>query len=1237
MTRILTYEGLHAGDLNEEVEKAAGFLSAGDFRAADAKKLVGTSFYRARLDDSNRLLFKFARHGGDTCILLLELIWNHDYAKSRFLNGAAIDEGKFEPFDMAKGPPPEDVQRMAYINPKSTRFHYLEKALSFDDAQLEACHLKPPAVIIGPAGSGKTALTLEKLKLLQGRVLYVTRSPYLVERSRSLYRSGGYANGSQEPDFLSFKELLETIRTPAGREASFEDFSAWFSRRRQSCRVKDAHKLYEEFDGVLTGTATDSGKLSLDEYLALGVRQSIFPAEDREHVYGHFLKYLEHLEGSGLYDSNMAAHANLAHAQAVYDFAVVDEVQDLTNAKLKLILSTLKDPDGFVLCGDSNQIVHPNHFSWSAVRSMFHAEREGRPREIIRVLRNNYRNSLEVTDLANRLLKVKHVRFGSADREGSYLVECASEAKGSVRLLSDDPKSLAALDRATARSVDCAVLVLREESKEEARRHFHTPLLFSVREAKGLEYANAILYNLVSDARQEFAEICDGVSLQDLEVEALGYSRAKDKSDKSLEAYKFFVNSLYVALTRGMESLHLVERDSGHPLLRLLGLSSSSVGAAFEAKVSSAEEWRREAQRLDLQGRHEQAGLIRSSMLGMKSPPWQVVTREILKSVVAKEALDPASFNKKAKQLLYDYGIVCEAPQVFGPLVEHGFKRASNPEQDRDATLRRIHADYYEKGLRSLDSKLAAYGVDFRNQFNQTPLMVAAHLGMAELAERLVEDGSSLELVDNCGRTPLRIALLQAFKSKGRSSLRLSRVYMAVEPAFIKARSGGRLEKIDSDSMEFLLLNMALSLLQALADAYGSPEFTVDDFVSRIEDLPKEILPGYRRERQYVLSVLAKNEIYRDGPGNRRLFARTARGCYVLNPEIDLLVGESWIPVYDLLGFEGAQLSGLGFGMERAAELVAMIRERIRLNPPGSGRCIEGMPGLEAGRHARTKVKEDVPADSLADFKAISFGAKEGDPEAQYLLAGYYLRGSVVAQDDKEAAKWYRKAAEQGHADGQYDLGCCYDFGQGIQEDAVKAAEWYRKAAEQGHAEAQCNIGRCHYHGEGVGQDYAEAAKWYRLAADNGDAEAQYDLGGCYKFGHGVQQSCEESFNWYRKSASNGYPDGQFALALCYYEGHPVEQDYAEAFKWFSKAAGNGDERAQCWLGDCYENGHGVAQDYAEAFKWYRLAAKRGDFFAQGRLADFFEKGLGGVRQDLAEARKWRRKAENSGYVEEDR
>jgi TPR repeat protein len=59
-----------------------------------------------------------------------------------------------------------------------------------------------------------------------------------------------------------------------------------------------------------------------------------------------------------------------------------------------------------------------------------------------------------------------------------------------------------------------------------------------------------------------------------------------------------------------------------------------------------------------------------------------------------------------------------------------------------------------------------------------------------------------------------------------------------------------------------------------------------------------------------------------------------------------------------------------------------------------------------------------------------------------------YGQGEGVAQDYKEAVKWYRKAAEQGVVDGQYNLGWMYDKGKGVVQDYKEAVKWYRKAAE---------------------------------------------------------------------------------------------------------------------------------------------------------------------------------------------
>jgi len=617
---ILQFNELDPVPVAAQFERVVERLRAGDFRAADVRKLAPTPYYRAKLNDADRLLFRMAAHQGRKHILLLEIIRNHAYDKSRFLNGATLDEGKLIPLPDPVAVPDPDILPLSYVNPHRREFHVLDKILSFDEAQADVLGLRPPFILIGTAGSGKTVLSLEKLKQLTGDILYVTRSPFLVESARDLYYASNYENEKQTLDFLSFQEYLESIRVPAGRPVTFPDFERWSTRYSYGARIKDAYKLFEEFGGVLTGADIEKPYLSREEYLALGIRRSIFTDEERPLVYDIFLKYLEWLEGNGLYEPNLAAHATLRLIRPRYDFAVVDEVQDLTNVQLCLILRSLRTEDHFALCGDSNQIVHPNFFSWTNTKSLFYHSRAEGVREIMRVLNTNYRNSPQITELANRLLLVKHARFGSIDRESNYLVRCNAEGAGRVELLADDDKVKRELSAKTGRSARTAVIVMQGDDKAEARRHFQTPLLFSIQEAKGLEYENIILYNFVSGSPRAFDEITEGVSADALSRD-LKYARTKDKSDRSLDAHKFYINALYVAITRAMGNLYLIERNPAHRLLGLLGLAPQREGVRIAEHRSSAEEWKAEARRLELQGKTEQAEAIRKQVLAIREFP----------------------------------------------------------------------------------------------------------------------------------------------------------------------------------------------------------------------------------------------------------------------------------------------------------------------------------------------------------------------------------------------------------------------------------------------------------------------------------------------------------------------------------------------------------------------------------------------------------------------------------------
>ena len=70
-----------------------------------------------------------------------------------------------------------------------------------------------------------------------------------------------------------------------------------------------------------------------------------------------------------------------------------------------------------------------------------------------------------------------------------------------------------------------------------------------------------------------------------------------------------------------------------------------------------------------------------------------------------------------------------------------------------------------------------------------------------------------------------------------------------------------------------------------------------------------------------------------------------------------------------------------------------------------------------------------------------------------------------MIEDDKEAVKWYRKAAELGDTKAMTDLGHKYANGYGVIQDHKEALKWFRKAAELGNTSAMFSLGFIYDHG----------------------------------------------------------------------------------------------------------------------------------------------------------------------------
>lgn len=947
--RLLTHHDLDTQRVRPQFAKLQQALARDDLKSPKLKKLQPTPYWRFKLDQAHRLLVQFVRHGDETVCLALEVILNHAYDRSRFLRGATLDWQDLDLDDDASvgtADVGEQAQVLRYIHPQRGDFHVLDKVLSFDDAQQAVYDAPAPLILVGSAGSGKTALTLQKLRLARGRVLYVTQSSYLAQSAQALYFAHGYEPEGQEPAFLSYREFVETLQVPVGHEVTFTHFCGWFERYRSAAKQStglDAHALFEEFRGVISSRA--EGVLTREAYLALGVRQSLLAAEQRSAVFDLFEKYRRWLSEARLFDLNLVAHQWLRLATPVYDFVVVDEVQDLTTVQLALVLKTLAKPGQFLLCGDANQIVHPNFFSWAAVKTLFWRDEALARAQTISVLRANFRNGQAVTALANQLLKIKHARFGSIDRETNFLVQSCASQSGSVQLLADTDSTRRELNAKTRGSAQFAVLVLRDEDKAAVRQQFQTPLVFSVHEAKGLEYPHVILVGMVSGQRQAFAEIAQGVQAGDLTGDTLAYSRGKDKADHALELFKFYVNALYVAMTRVVENLYWVESDTRHPLLQLLGLNTAEALTLAQAKSSSQQEWALEARRLELQGKQEQADAIRQNVLKTQKPAWPVWDEAALQALLPK-ALQAGQISNKPRQALLDYALWhgqsgwihqlaaksrFEAAEQLSSAMGVSDGRRSTPmrlnespaiyelrvSSERsdaarflarkiDAVAERQRQPYATRAFKEVLRQCDQFGVDHRAYFNATPLMMAAQCGNTALVEALLERGADPLLRDHYGHCAWDHALARALDDPAHTQAHLDTLFVLLAPPVLDVQTGSRLVRLERHQGEYWLLGLMLTSYKRMY-SQTVPNVQVQrnlsgycaDYLMRgMERIPDSVLSAARKKRSYINGVLARAEVRSAYQPSRQLWQRVRTGYYVLNPDLQLRAHSTaeWVP-----------------------------------------------------------------------------------------------------------------------------------------------------------------------------------------------------------------------------------------------------------------------------------------------------------------------------------------------------
>lgn len=585
--------------------KSFGQIMRNELKSAnfELKQSSCHSFYTIKINDTHRALFTTERIGGKQCLILLEIILEHKYNHSRFLNNprlrarhiAGIKEAISVDLTRAEAWVDVDLHGLLKdvffdadftkrkdepVKPiKWNNGRYMEFVLS--SSQEDVLQAKTPLTIIGHPGSGKSSI-LPSI-IAQGRMNYqkiicLTASSRLLNTLRALSEDVllETPEGGAEVEFKTWIDLVSDLYPDLqGLEVVGEKaFCSWYqsylpeankragflSKEGQDLPAAPTEKIWKEPTEIYQEMRNASG-YSLSEYLALGIFDSEAETpEVRLWIY-YTMEAWERYVLSSCSSKNPQVDlsflplipTNKASKNWLW---FIDEAQDFSKRVLRILSDCAGANFSTIFCVGPHQNLYDKLSPIPFLNKLaFQANLEMQQVQLLRT----YRIPSSGLPLNNRILYLEKLFVGGAlHKQELPEIPCIldeASIPGSLHWYSELPDEVLDCIREAANSAQFAIITL-PQYVEEARRLFATELIFTADTIKGLEFEGVLIYKLCNT--EKFGQINRLLSdrLQKSASSSSASSAASSssvhlpKNGKSAPQYAQPFNHLFTATSR---------------------------------------------------------------------------------------------------------------------------------------------------------------------------------------------------------------------------------------------------------------------------------------------------------------------------------------------------------------------------------------------------------------------------------------------------------------------------------------------------------------------------------------------------------------------------------------------------------------------------------------------------------------------------------------------------------------